>query len=130
MNERSREGYLLVDHRASPGFTPQQVRDAGIDADPRLLGEGKTFEAPTVTCSHCMTSFVINPDRKRERTRCYQCFHYICDNCAVAYKVDGICRSGKRLADEVNSGRFPLTGTENNPGLLVPAAYAKERNHG
>jgi len=125
MNEKAREGYLLVDHRASPGFTAEEARACGIDADPRLVGEGQMFEAPTKTCSHCLNAVVINPDRKRERARCYQCWHYICDICAVTYKLDGICRSGKRLADQVNSG---FMGTQNNPGLLVPVA--KELKNG
>lgn len=129
-SERSREGYLLVDHRASPGFTPDQARAIGIDADPHLVGPGKTFEAPTITCSHCFSSFVINPDRKRERARCWQCFHYICDQCAVVYKVTGECRSGSKLADEVNSGRLPGLGTQNNPGLIVPVNFSKEQKDG
>jgi hypothetical protein len=128
-SERSKEGYLLIDHRASPGFTPEQARMLGIDADPRQLGPKQMFEAPTITCSHCLCSFVINPDRKRERGRCWKCFHYLCDQCAVVLKLTGECRSGRRLVDEANSGRV-TGGTQNNPSLLVPPGFQKENPNG
>jgi hypothetical protein len=76
-----REGYISVDHRASPGMTEAQARWAGYD--PKLAGEGKHFEAAGLTCSHCKTAVVKNPLRTRERASCAKCgFHYICDLCA------------------------------------------------
>lgn len=102
----------------------------GIDADPRQLGPHTVFEAPTITCSHCLCSFVINPDRKRERGRCWKCFHYLCDQCALVLKLTGECRSGRRLADEANSGRVHQVGTHNNPSLLVPSGFSKENDNG
>jgi len=42
----------------------------------------------------------------------------------VVYKLTGKCRPGKKLADEANSGRV-LTGTQNNPSLLVPSGFSK-----
>lgn len=76
-------GYLLVDHRVSPGLPEDISRACGYD--PKLTGEGKVFEAATLTCSHCKCSVVKNPLRIRERARCSKCgFHYICDACAAA----------------------------------------------
>jgi hypothetical protein len=80
------QGYLLVDHRASPGLTEQQALAAGYD--PRLSGEGKVYEADTMTCAHCKTVVVKNPLRTRDRPHCYQCDHYICDICAVKAKTE------------------------------------------
>lgn len=74
-------GYLMVDHRASPGLPEDVARLVGYD--PKFCGEGKLFEAATLTCSHCKTAVVKNPLRTRERHFCAACSgHYICDGCA------------------------------------------------
>ena len=74
-------GYLMIDHRASPGVPEHIARASGLD--PRYCGEGKLFEAATLTCSHCKTSVVKNLLRTRERATCFKCGnHYICDICA------------------------------------------------
>lgn len=65
-SKRSQEGYLLIDHRASPGTT--------------LVPEGAAYESATITCSHCQTVVVLNPLRTRERGYCRRCDHYVCDN--------------------------------------------------
>ncbi len=77
--ESSREGYLLIDHQASPGLPEDLARTTGLD--PKYCGEGKQFEAATLTCSHCKTVVVKNPLRTRERATCFQCLHYVCDFC-------------------------------------------------
>lgn len=71
-------GYLMVDHQASPGISPEAARRLGIAARP----EGTVFEAKTLSCSHCRCSVVVNPDRTRDRHYCSKCDHYICDLCA------------------------------------------------
>jgi hypothetical protein len=77
----TREGYLLVDHRASPGLPEEVARQVGYD--PRFCQEGKLFEAASLTCSHCKGVVVKNPLRTRERHTCMRCGgHYICDGCA------------------------------------------------
>lgn len=76
-----REGYLMIDHRASPGI-PEDVA-AKLGLDPKFAGEGKLLEAATLTCSHCKVAVVKNPLRTRERENCPKCGnHYICDFCA------------------------------------------------
>lgn len=81
-SERSREGYLMIDHRASPGLPEDIARATGLD--PKYCGEGKMFEAATLTCSHCKAVVVKNPLRVRERSKCSRCgYHYICDLCAA-----------------------------------------------
>jgi hypothetical protein len=77
-----REGYLIVDHSASPGLPEDVARRAGYD--PKHCGEGQVFEAATLTCSHCKIVSVKNPLRTRERSYCAKCGgHYICDLCAI-----------------------------------------------
>lgn len=66
------EGYIMVDHRASPG-TPE-------------VPEGTLFEAATMHCSHCGTVVIINPGRTRDRANCTKCGKYVCDSCAVEMK--------------------------------------------
>lgn len=73
------EGYIMVDHRASPGLPDDIARQAGFD--PQLCGEGKLFESAILSCSHCRTAFVKNLDRTRERGYCAKCDHYVCDLC-------------------------------------------------
>jgi hypothetical protein len=62
MNGRTlREGYLLVDHRNSPG-----VPEKGID-------KNTVHEFKTLTCGHCQTIVILNPDRVRDRPWCFSC---------------------------------------------------------
>jgi len=79
---RRTEGYLEIDHSASPGLPPEIARASGFD--PRYCGEGKKFEAATITCSHCGIAHVKNPLRTRDRAYCRHCDHYICDYCDTA----------------------------------------------
>lgn len=77
-SHRRREGYLLVDHRAT--------------------GEG-LYESATVTCSHCHAVVVLNPDRTREREYCAGCDRYICDGCGAEYKRTRTCTPFNRVLD-------------------------------
>ena len=90
------EGYLLIDHRNSPGLTEEQTHAAGL---PPGAGQG-LFEAPTSTCSHCQAIVVLNPDRKRERAYCAKCGRYLCDNCGAIYGLTRECRSIARTLDQ------------------------------
>lgn len=83
-----REGYLFVDHRASPGLPEDVARFMGMD--PALAKEGKLFEAATLTCAHCKTVVMKNPKRMRPRASCMKCGgKYLCDGCGwEAYQPD------------------------------------------
>lgn len=89
--KRRHEGYFLVDHRNSPGLSPELL--ASIGADPRA-GKG-LFESATITCAHCGVVVVINPERSRARGHCRSCDHYVCDQ--LACHMD--CRPLKKLID-------------------------------
>jgi hypothetical protein len=85
------EGYLLIDHRASPGIDHATARMFGAPC----VGEGQMLEAPTFTCSHCNGVVIVNPDRRRERAYCRRCDHLVCDGCGAV----GECRSFARAMD-------------------------------
>lgn len=94
-SKRNLEGYLLIDHRASPG-TPQ-------------VPEGRILEAPTITCSHCNAVVILNPMRTRPRNYCAKCDHYVCDKagCIVG------CNPFMKQVDEFEK-------TETSAPIIVP----------
>ena len=110
-------GYLMVDHRASPGLSEEAARWAGYD--PRLAGEGKVFEADTLSCAHCGGTVVKNIFRTRERHSCKKCSDkYICDGCAyLASQPDYVHTPIVKVIDQVKSGAL---GTPS--GLLFPTS--------
>jgi hypothetical protein len=72
-----REGYLFVDHRASPGLPEDMARRMGGVSGSKLI------EIATLTCCHCRVAVIKNPFRQRERASCPKCsFKYVCDLCA------------------------------------------------
>jgi hypothetical protein len=80
------KGYLVIDHRASPGLPEELALRLGYD--PRQVGEGKYFEADTLTCIHCKSVQVKNLFRTRERGSCPKCsFKYLCDPCTAAMRA-------------------------------------------
>lgn len=120
--EQDREGYLLVDHSASPGLTEEEACRSGFD--PALCGEGKVFEAATLTCSHCGVSVVKNPLRQRARANCPYCGnHYVCDLCYQRMQhADYIHVPYKKFADIVmrNGAPPPELLVHHVDGRIVP----------
>lgn len=85
------EGELTIDHRNSPGVPPEVLAAARAAGKEFIsVGEGRLFESGTVTCVHCNTLVVLNPNRSRPRNYCRRCDQYICDGCA-AIPSDGTC---------------------------------------
>lgn len=92
------EGYLLVDHRASPGLPDWMLRWMGL---PVKDAQG-LIEVATFTCSHCNDVVVKNPERQRERAYCPKCDHYICDGCgAIRGANGGECKTFNQVIEEV-----------------------------
>lgn len=80
VSKRSHEGYFLVDNRHSGG---------GM------------LESATITCSHCQSVVVLNPNRSRSRGYCPKCDHYICDGCeATRVASAGACRPFNQIIEE------------------------------
>ena len=76
---RRHEGYLIIDHRESPGVTPELVQQRGLDPNPVIVGKDQVYESATVTCSHCGAVVILSPTRQRPRHYCVKCDHYVCD---------------------------------------------------
>lgn len=92
------EGYLFVDHRASPGLPDDMALSMGL---PVGGGQG-LLEAATYTCSHCNRVVIIEPKRTRERAYCPKCDHLICDRCgAIRAASGGECKTFKQVIEEV-----------------------------
>lgn len=98
-SKRDHEGYLMIDHRNSPGVPVELL--AACDM-PLNAGRG-FFEAATTTCSHCQTIVIINPLRNRERAYCKKCDHYICDGCGAVMQQTKECKTFKQFIDEVQN---------------------------
>lgn len=102
------EGYLQTDHRAGPGIP-------GLG-----LPHGQMVEVATMTCCHCATPTIPNPNRTRPREYCRSCDRYLCDFCArTASRAGYIHRSFNEILDLVSSGRFTISGPMSDP-LLTP----------
>lgn len=108
-------GYLMVDHRASPGLSEDIARQVGYD--PRFAGEGKVYEADTLTCAHCKGTVVKNFFRTRERHSCSKCGdRYICDGCAFKASLpDYVHVPFSKIIDEVKK-----QAAMGSPSTLIP----------
>lgn len=111
MKSRIGEGYLLIDHRASPGLPADMARAAGFE--PREMAEGAMLEKATMTCSHCGSVVVLNTARTRERAYCGKCDHYICDGCQFLstrpdYQHQPLTQQIDRVLDGVADNPLPL----------------------
>lgn len=113
------EGYLFVDHRASPGIPEAQARRMGYE--PSLVGEGKLLEAATLTCAHCNGIAIKNPLRARERYCCMSCGgRYICDQCnAERLRPDYKHLPFRKIVELVGSGQATALSLGTHP-VLVP----------
>ena len=113
------EGEIFIDHRASPGIPPNLARRMGYE--PSQVGEGKLFEAATMTCQHCHAVVIKNPGRDRERALCMMCAGaYICDLCdAERRKPDYVHMPSKKIAELVGSGEATVVTLGVRP-ILIP----------
>jgi hypothetical protein len=97
-SKRSLEGYTMIDHRESPGITPEEAAQCPGTIP---VGKGTMFESPFITCSHCQRGVVLNPDRSRPRGYCHKCDKYICDQCTAELFNTGVCRPIAQVVDEI-----------------------------
>ena len=100
-------GWVMLDHRASPGIPEDVALKIGLP--PRYVGEGKLFEAHTLSCVHCGGHVVLNPDRTRERGYCRSCDHYICDGCDAERSLPGyVHRTRESHLDSAKPGSVSI----------------------
>ena len=101
LSKRSQEGYISVDHRASPGIPGDKAIAMGFK--PEQVGEGTLFEAPTLICAHCGSVVIVNPARTRAREHCINCDQYICDGCGLERKQSGYIHKSHKEKLEILS---------------------------
>jgi hypothetical protein len=101
-SKRELEGYLLIDHRAGEGITPEMAAEAQTKTVQPVIPvpRGMKFETATINCSHCQALVVLNPKRDRSRGYCPKCDHYVCDLCEAERVRTGACRPFKQVMDE------------------------------
>lgn len=92
------EGYLEIDHRESPGFTPEEAKAARFGHT--MPVGSKRFQLKTYTCCGCQRQIIVNPERERPRNYCRSCDRYMCDDCSLTFKITGVHKPFKQIIDE------------------------------
>ena len=104
------KGYLIIDHRNSPGIpesmAPQVAALGGVPVPGNTVAELDTW-----TCAHCNAIVLKNPDRTREREVCRKCMKVVCDNHNLW------CEPFAALADAISDGKFHALPSS---PLLIP----------
>jgi hypothetical protein len=121
-SKKSHEGYLIIDHSASPGLSDETCVSQGLPP-----GAGKAvFETATFTCSHCEAVVVKHPFRERARGYCRKCDHYICDVCETKRVLSGgECYPYKAMvADMLEAADKTISSSE---AFAVPATQVDKQ---
>ena len=110
-------GYLVIDHRDSPGLTPEDV--AGVPGAIAVPG-GTQLEADIQQCTHCQRGVLLNPGRVRARAVCPKCHHYLCDSCEAARLASGgACVPFKAVLDRAFELSEAHVGQADHPALAA-----------
>jgi hypothetical protein len=88
-SKRAREAYIMIDHRNSPGISPEFLRANNLDGP--AVGAGVTFESAMAVCHCCGADVVLNPNRSRDRAWCMKHDAYLCDLCDAARSAGQDC---------------------------------------
>lgn len=116
---RAHEGYILVDHRESPGVPDEQMLPAGFP-----VGSGRgLFESATFTCPYCNAVVVLNPNRSRPRNYDAATNHLICDGCQSLKDTGVALKTMQQIADELLNtplGDAVASGAIPPPSILLP----------
>lgn len=97
-SKRSLEGELVIDHRASPGLTAEDVGTFDTPTVPK----GTLYESAVAVCGHCSYAIILEPKRTRERGWCSKCDRYLCDDCSRVLATTLQCRSIKQQIDQLH----------------------------
>jgi hypothetical protein len=97
-SKRRYEGYAEIDHRESPGITPEFMRKNHLEM-PAVPG-GQILKTAFVVCHCCLRDIILNPDRSRERGYCSKHDAYLCDDCGAAQKAGAVCIPFKQRFDQ------------------------------
>lgn len=86
---KSKEAYLLIDHKNSPGISEEFARQHNLPGP--AVGAGKVFESAISVCHCCTGDIILNPNRSRPREWCMKHDAYLCDGCALVRRLTGDC---------------------------------------
>ena len=100
MPSKRSTGEVLIDHRNSPGITPEFMAKNGLDPD-AAVGAGKIWESGLLNCVHCGADVVMHPLRTRAREWCWACDAYICDGCGLLKKLGAPHRPYRQILGEL-----------------------------
>lgn len=114
---KRKEGYLMVDHRASPGL-PADFYEKCYGIPSTGLARQSLYESAVATCAHCNTSVILNPLRTRARGYCPKCDDYICDNPACAAQSAVEHKSFSQLLDEAEKRAYHEQQTLMTTGFI------------
>ena len=108
-------GYLIIDHRDSPGLTEADVASLpGVIA----VAGGSVLERDTTLCTHCQRQVLLNPGRVRQRAVCPKCHAYLCDECeAVRVASSGACVPFALVLDRAEALLVRHAGQLDHPAL-------------
>ena len=109
-SKRSLEGYLVIDHRESPGVRPEDIPQAVIEkyGMPPIVGKGQFYESATLSCVHCQAVVILNQLRTRARHHCARCHDYTCDRPSCILE----CTPFQQLIDKFMTWGAKLVGAQ------------------
>lgn len=113
-------GYLMIDHRDSPGLTP----DEAAQAPGGVAAAGSTLlERDVMHCTHCQRMVVLHSARVRDRAYCPKCHHYICDGCeAIRVASGGACVPFKQILDRAGAIAEKFVTQPDHPDAVIDPA--------
>lgn len=108
-------GYLVIDHRDSPGVTAADVAHVpGAVAAPG----GTRTEMDVYQCSHCQRTIVLkaaSKERMQKRGYCPKCDHYICNGCESIRARTGACVPFQQVLDRAGEIAEKFVGQPDHP---------------
>jgi hypothetical protein len=108
-------GYLIVDHRHSPGIAPADV--AHVPGEVLTAPGGAVLERDVLTCSHCERTIVLHPLRTRDRGYCPKCHAFICDTCEGIRVKSGACVPMQQVLERAATLAERHLGQPDHPAL-------------
>lgn len=119
-------GYLIIDHRDSPGVRPEDVAHVpGAVAAPG----GTQVEMDVYQCSHCQRTIVLraaSKERMQARGYCPKCHHYVCNGCEAIRVKTGACVPFKQILDRAGDLAEKFVGQPDHPDAVVDAQALAE----
>lgn len=95
--QRGKAGWLMLDHRESPGLSEAEIRRKGMGLKE---GAGRGLhETNVLHCAHCTKGMVVHPLFMIDLPFCALCDAHICDQCKTAQVVSGRHLPFSKVAD-------------------------------